>query len=150
MPKPLGYYVNLPKGQITAEPGDDDANKNELLAFLKNEELTKQYAEKEGVERVDAGAQTMEEIFSIDLPNGIFKADIFGRIAFLESMEKKPNSVTSDRALKCLYEFINSRSFPHNAKVRLFVYTSAIDADKSLDWPPKNCRSTVRHRYRSS
>lgn len=75
MPKPLGYYVNLPKGQITAEPGDDDANKNELLAFLKNEELTKQYAEKEGVERVDAGAQTMEEIFSIDLPNGIFKAD---------------------------------------------------------------------------
>ena len=75
MPKPLGYYVNLPKGQITAEPGDDDANKNELLAFLKNEELTKQYAEKEGVERVDARAQTMEEIFSIDLPNGIFKAD---------------------------------------------------------------------------
>lgn len=75
MPKPLGYYVNLPKGQITAEPGDDDANKNELLAFLKNEELTKQYAEKEGVERIDAGSQTMEEIFSIDLPNGIFKAD---------------------------------------------------------------------------
>lgn len=75
MPKPFGYFVNLPKGQISAEPGADDANKNELLAFLKNEELTKQYAEKEGVERIDAGSQTMEEIFLIDLPNGIFKAD---------------------------------------------------------------------------
>lgn len=75
MPKPFGYFVNLPKGQISAEPGADDANKNELLAFLKNEELTKQYAEKEGVERIDAGSQTIEEIFLIDLPNGIFKAD---------------------------------------------------------------------------
>lgn len=75
MPRIFSYTVNLPKGQIKAEPGADDKNKNELLAFLKEEDLIKQYAAKEGVDLTDSAGQTLEEIFSIDLPNGIFKAD---------------------------------------------------------------------------
>lgn len=75
MIKPFSYFVNLPKGQIKAEPGADDANKNELLEFLKNEGLMKQYAEKAATDRVEATSQTLEEMFMVDLPNGIFKAD---------------------------------------------------------------------------
>lgn len=75
MSRTFSYTVNLPKGQIKAEPGADDKNKNELLAFLKEEDLIKQYAAKEGVDLIDSGGQTLEEVFSIDLPNGIFKAE---------------------------------------------------------------------------
>lgn len=77
MSKPRGYIVNLPKGQIMAEPGTDDANKAELLEFLRDEELIKQYAAKEGVslERIKAFQQHLQDQFFLDVPNGVFKAD---------------------------------------------------------------------------
>jgi integrase len=75
MTNPFGYFVNMSKGQIKAEPGTDDANKNELLEFLNKEGLMKQYAEKVATDGLEATSQTLEEIFMMDLPNGIFKAD---------------------------------------------------------------------------
>jgi integrase len=75
MPRTFGYYVNIPQGQIKAEPGSDDAKKNELIDFLKKEELIKQYAAKDGAVQAHDTPETFEEMFKIDLPNGIFKAD---------------------------------------------------------------------------
>jgi integrase len=73
----LQYFLNLPKGQFKAEPGKDEANMKELLNFLKDQDLVKQYAAKEGVsqERIEAFRQLIENQFVADVPNGVFKAD---------------------------------------------------------------------------
>jgi hypothetical protein len=63
MSRTFSYTVNLPKGQIKAEPGADDKNKNELLAFLKDEDLIKQYAAKEGVDLIDSAGQICQTGF---------------------------------------------------------------------------------------
>ena len=75
MPSKFEYFINIPLGQIKSEPGSDDANKNELIAFLKKEGLIKQYAAKDGAVQAEGIPETFEEMFRIDLPNGIFKAD---------------------------------------------------------------------------
>ena len=64
MPSKFEYFINIPLGQIKSEPGSDDANKNELIAFLKKEGLIKQYAAKDGAVQAEGIPETFEEMFS--------------------------------------------------------------------------------------